>query len=112
MNASTSLPTSIHLKPTRLAGLLLAAAALSAVITWVLLVFVVNGSNDEAPLSASARPSGTFPQDLSVRSPTERAYVEAVDKYLREGTVLYGPIYASPSLPASRRKQWMKARTA
>jgi hypothetical protein len=99
MNASTAPPTSIHLKPTRLAGLLLAAAALSAVITWVMLVFVVNGSNDEAPLSASARASGTFPQDLSVLSPTERAYVEAVDKHLREGTVLYGPIYGVSEPP-------------
>jgi hypothetical protein len=43
--------------------------------------------------------SVTFPQDLSVLSPTERAYVEAVNKYLHEGTVLYGPIYGVSEPP-------------
>lgn len=86
MHASTSIPTSIHLRPTRLAGLMVAAAALAAVITWALLVFAVNTSSDGAPQSIPA-------STLTYLTPAERAYVDAVAKYERAGVKLYGPIY-------------------
>jgi hypothetical protein len=86
MNASTSIPTSIHLRPTRLAGLMAAAAAVAAVITWAVLVFGVNTSSEGTPQSI---PTST----LSYLTPAERAYVDAVAKYERAGVTLYGPIY-------------------
>jgi hypothetical protein len=86
MNASTTIPSSIQLRPARLAGLMLAAAALAAVITWAVLVFAVNASSDGAP-------QGVSNSTLSYLTPAERAYVDAVAKYARAGVTLYGPIY-------------------
>ena len=88
MNASTFIPSIIQLRPTRLAALMVAAAALAAVITWALLVFAVNTSSDGAPQSI---PIST----LSSLTPAERAYIDAVDKYQRAGVTLFGPIYGA-----------------
>jgi hypothetical protein len=73
MNASTSVPTTIQLRPTRLAGLLVAAAAVAAVVTWALLVFAVNQGTENAQRDISSSDAV-----LSSLTTQQRQYVEGV----------------------------------
>ena len=73
MNASTSVPTTIQLRPTRLAGLMVAAAAVAAIVTWALLVFAVNQGTENAQRYISSADAC-----LSSLPSQQRQYVEGV----------------------------------
>ena len=73
MNATTSVPTTIQLRPTRLAGLMVAAAAVAAVVTWALLVFAVNQGTENAQRDISSSDAV-----LSSLTTQQRQYVEGV----------------------------------
>ncbi len=73
MNASAPIPTTIHLRPSRLLGIIVAVAALAAAITWALLVFAVDSG------SQSAQPAVRTSEDvLAGLSPRARQYVEGI----------------------------------
>lgn len=70
MTASTTIPTTVQLRRSRLVGLMAVSAALAACITWALLVFAVNtGTEGSAPTSAAV---------VSSLSPEARQYVEGI----------------------------------
>ena len=73
MNATTSVPTTIQLRPTRLAGLMVAAAAVAAVVTWALLVFAVNQGTENAQRDIASNDAV-----LSSLTTQQRQYVEGV----------------------------------
>jgi hypothetical protein len=72
MSATTTIPTTVQLSRGRLAGLLIVAAGLAAVITWALLGFVVNTTTDTAQPSVSPRDA------LSSLTAQERQFFENI----------------------------------
>jgi hypothetical protein len=59
VNVSTTVPTTVQLKRTNLIGLIVAAAALAAVITWLLVGFAFDSGATRAPQSTSLTDAAT-----------------------------------------------------
>ena len=72
MTVSSSVPATIQVRRSRLVGLIAAAAAVAAGITWALLTFAVNTRTG----SAQGRvPTASAPSSLSA---SERRYVKGI----------------------------------
>ena len=59
MNVSTTVPTTVQIKRGHLIGLIVAAAALAAVITWLLVGFAFDSGATRAPQSTSLTDAAT-----------------------------------------------------
>lgn len=54
MSSTTTVPSTIQLRPSRLVGLLAAAIALAAAVTWAVTVLAVDSSTDDVQSAPSA----------------------------------------------------------
>ena len=72
MTAST-IPATIHIRPSRFVGLLVAVATLAAAVTWVLVTSAIDARSAQTHTNVPTRE-----QVLSSLSPTERQYVTAI----------------------------------
>jgi len=59
VNVSTTVPTTVQIKRGHLIGLIVAAAALAAVITWLLVGFAFDSGATRAPQSTSLTDAAT-----------------------------------------------------
>ena len=59
MNVSTTVPTTVQIKRGHLIGLIVAAAALAAVITWLVVGFAFDSGATRAPQSTSLTDAAT-----------------------------------------------------
>jgi len=59
VNVSTTLPTTVQIKRGHLIGLIVAAAVLAAVITWLLVGFAFDSGATRAPQSTSLTDAAT-----------------------------------------------------
>ena len=66
MNVATTVPTTVQIKRGHLIGLIVAAAALAAVITWLLVGFAFDSGAARAPQSTSLTDAATT---AAIRSP-------------------------------------------
>lgn len=62
MNVSTTVPTTVHIRRGHLIGLIVAAAALAAAITWLLVAFAFDSGATRAQQGTS-RPGPMTPAD-------------------------------------------------
>ena len=68
MNVSTTVPTTVQIRRGHLIGLIVAAAALAAVITWLLVGFAFDSGATRAPQSTSL-PGAVTPAAIRALEP-------------------------------------------
>jgi hypothetical protein len=68
VNVSTTIPTTVQIRPAHLIGLLVAAAALAAAMTWLLVAFAFDSG------ATGAQPSASRPGAVTTASVAPAAY--------------------------------------